>query len=167
MPGVCLCCSARQAHRGATLAGTLLCSSVHQVFDGPSSLLFSCRCWLVWDREATVMVPPPKHDSAVSPCFHGCPALLHRPFPSQSPPSPPLYPSLCSQQQPLPWDQSTIPTLCVPLRGMYGYNKDCLILIPFRLPQISCFTLSLKCFSSDSDNCPYLGIRLLLQVPTC
>lgn len=33
---------------------------------------------------------------------------------------------------------------------MYGCGKDCLILTPFRLPQISCFTLSLKCFSSDS-----------------
>ena len=33
---------------------------------------------------------------------------------------------------------------------MYGYSKDCLILIPFRLPQISCFTLSLKCFSSET-----------------
>ena len=46
---------------------------------------------------------------------------------------------------------------------MYGCSKDCLILIPFRLPQISCFTLSLKCFSSDSDNCPNVGIRPLLQ----
>ena len=36
---------------------------------------------------------------------------------------------------------------------MCGCGKDCLILIPFRLPQISCFTLSLKCFSSDSDSC--------------
>ena len=41
-------------------------------------------------------------------------------------------------------------------------GKDSLILIPFRLPQISCFTLSLKCFSSDSDNCPDVGIRSLL-----
>ena len=48
---------------------------------------------------------------------------------------------------------------------MYGWDKDCLILIPFRLPQISCFTLSLKCFSSDSDNCPNVGIRPLLQFP--
>ena len=47
---------------------------------------------------------------------------------------------------------------------MYGC-KDCLMLIPFRLPQISCFTLSLKCFSSDSDNCPDVGIRPLLQFP--
>ena len=35
----------------------------------------------------------------------------------------------------------------------------------FRLPQISCFTLSLKCFSSDSDNCPDMEIGPLLQVP--
>ena len=48
---------------------------------------------------------------------------------------------------------------------MYGFGKDCLILIPFRLLQISCFTLRLKCFSSDSDNCPTVGIRPLLQFP--
>ena len=48
---------------------------------------------------------------------------------------------------------------------MYGYGKDCLILIPFRLPQISCFTLSLKCFSSASDSFPDVGIGPLLQFP--
>ena len=47
---------------------------------------------------------------------------------------------------------------------MYGCGNY-LILIPFRLPQISCFTLSLKCFSSDSDNCPNVGIGPLLQFP--
>ena len=36
-----------------------------------------------------------------------------------------------------------------PVQGMYGSNKGCLMLIPFRPPQISCFTLSLKFFSSD------------------
>ena len=46
---------------------------------------------------------------------------------------------------------------------MYGCGKGCLILIPFKLPQISFFTLSLKCFSSDSDNCPDVGIGPLLQ----
>ena len=35
----------------------------------------------------------------------------------------------------------------------------------FRLPQVSCFTLSLKYFSSDSDNCPNVGIGHLLQFP--
>ena len=53
----------------------------------------------------------------------------------------------------------------IPIRGIYGFIKDCLILIPFRLPQIICFTLSLKCFSSDSDNCPNVGLRPLLQFP--
>ena len=112
----------------------------------------------------------PTRDSAVLPCFHGCPAFLHRHFPPRSPPSHPLDPSLHSQQQPSPWDCSSFQSLRLPgdlhpVRGMYGCSKDCLILIPFRLPQISCFTLSLKCFSSDSDNCPDVGIGPLLQFP--
>ena len=49
--------------------------------------------------------------------------------------------------------------------GVYGCGKDCLILILFRLPQISCFTLSLKCFSCDSDSCPSVGSGPLLQFP--
>ena len=49
------------------------------------------------ERKAMVMAPSPTCDSAVSPCFHGCPALLHRQFLPQSPPSPPLDPSLRSQ----------------------------------------------------------------------
>ena len=48
---------------------------------------------------------------------------------------------------------------------VWGCSKDCLILVPFRLQPISCFTLSLKCFSSDSDSCPNVGIRPLLQFP--
>ena len=58
-------------------------------------------CWHV-GREAMVMVPPPTHDSAVLPCFHGCPSFLHRHFQPQSPPSHPLNPSLCSQNSPRP-----------------------------------------------------------------
>ena len=41
----------------------------------------------------------------------------------------------------------------------------CVILIPFRKSQISCFTLSLKCFSSVLNNCPDVGIGPLLQFP--
>ena len=52
----------------------------------------------------------------------------------------------------------------IPVQSMYGCGKDCLILIPFRLPQMSCFTLSLKYFS-DSGNCPTVGIGPLLQFP--
>ena len=55
--------------------------------------------------------------------------------------------------------------MCVPAWGVYSCDKDCLILIPFRLPQISCFTLSLKCFSSDSDNCPKVVTGPLFQFP--
>ena len=65
---------------------------------------------------------------------------------------------------------STVPKLqlqpfrgSMSLSGTYGCSKDCLILIPFRLPQISYFIPSLKCFSSDSDNCPHVGIRPLVQ----
>ena len=54
---------------------------------------------------------------------------------------------------------------CVPVLGTYGCCKDFLNLISFRLSLISCFILSLKCFSSDSDNCPDVGIRPLLQFP--
>jgi len=78
-----------------------------------------------------------------------------------SSPSPGIAPqSLNSSSQPL-----HLLGTCIPVWGMYGCGKDCLILIPFRLPQISCFTLGLKCFSFDSDNCPDVGIRLLLQFP--
>ena len=53
--------------------------------------------------------------------------------------------------------------MCIPIWGMYGCGKNCLILFPFRLSHISCF--SLKCFSSESDNCPNVGTGPLLQFP--
>ena len=127
------------------------------------------------EREAMVMAPPPKHDSAVLPCFHGCLASLHRHFPPQSPPSHPLDPSLHCQQQPSPWDCPTIPKLqllaTAPSRRPMFLPDICMaaartVWFSFSLlPQISCYILSLKCFSSDSDNCPAVGIRLLLQFP--
>ena len=51
----------------------------------------------------------------------------------------------------------------VPVQSMYGCSKDCLILILFRLPQVNCFTFSLKCLLFDSNNCPSLGTGPLLQ----
>ena len=62
-------------------------------------------------------------------------------------------------------NRCTFQATCGPVWGMYGCSKGCLSLIPFRLPQISCFTLSLKCFSSNSDNCSDVGIGPLLQFP--
>ena len=78
-----------------------------------------------------------------------------------SSPCPGIAPqSLNSSSQPL-----HLPGDLIPFRNMYGCSKDCLTLLPFRLPQISCFPLRLKCFSSDSDSCPDMGIRPLLQFP--
>ena len=53
----------------------------------------------------------------------------------------------------------------LPCLGYAWLRQGLSILIPFKLPQISCFTLSLKCSSSDSDNCPDVGIGPLLQFP--
>ena len=127
-----------------------------------------------------VMAPLPTRDSAVSPYFHGCLAFLRMHFPPQSPPSHPLDPirlstvnsspspgtapqSLNSSTQPLPLPGDHVPEQC-----MYDcdYGKNCLILITFRLPQMSCFTLSLRCFFSDSDSCPDVGMEPLLQSPS-
>ena len=68
----------------------------------------------------------------------------------RSPPSHPFNPSLCSQQQPMPWDCSTIPNSSYQPLRLPGDQHSCpryvrlwqgLILILFRLPQISCFTV--------------------------
>ena len=104
----------------STLGGVLVCRSVRQAFDGPDSIvqLPMLACGV---SEAMVMAPPPTCDSAVSLCFHGCLAFLHRHLPPQSPPSHVLYPSLHSQQQPSPWDWSTVPKFqplaAAPCRG--------------------------------------------------
>ena len=195
MLGVAICCSVLQAHKGAPLTGVLLCRSVHQALKGapwmgwysvaqcirplmgPPLYCSAAQCWCV-EREAMMMAPLPTCDSAVPPCFHGCQAFLHMHFPLRSTPSHPLYLSFHSQQQPLHWDFSTIPKLQhpaaalpgdrVPEQCMYDCDcgKNCLILITFRLTQISCFTLSLKYFSSYSDNCPAMGIGPRFSSPT-
>ena len=123
------------------------------------------------EREAMAMAPPPTHDSAVSPCFHGFPPQA---FPSTvsslpSPRSVSLQSTAALALRLLHNPQTPSPSLCtfwgtsIPGQGIYGCGKDCLILIPLRLPQINCFTLGFKCFSSDSDNFPNVGIGPLLQ----
>ena len=131
-----------------------------------------------------VIAPLPTCDSAVSPCFHAGGSSGHQEsrlpcFPPQAFPTmissliSPLSVSLQSTaaltlgllhnpQTPAP-SHCTFQGIYVPVQGMYGCSKDFLILIPFRLPQISCF--SLKCFSSDLDNCPDVGIGPLPQFP--
>ena len=103
------------------------------------------------------------------------PGFLPQGFPTKSPPSHPLCQPLHSLKQLSPWiapqSLNSSSSCCpfqgtsIPVRGKYGCGKDCLILILFRLPQISCLTPSLKCLFSDSDNCPDVGIRPLLQFP--
>ena len=122
-----------------------------------------------------MVMAPLTLDSAVLPCFHDCPASLHRHFPPvsslTSPPSVSPQSTAALTLGSLHNPQTPASSHCaflgthVPVWGIYGCGKDCLILIPFGLPQVSCFTLSLKYFSSGSDNCPVVGIRPLLQFP--
>ena len=126
-------------------------------------------------REAMVMAPPRRHDSAV---FHASMAVQlsstgishHSLLPHilsvhlsavNSSPCPRVAPqSLNSSSPPLP-----LPGHLHPCLEYVWLQQDYLILIPFRLPQISCFTFSLKCFSSGSDKWPDVGLGPLLQFP--
>ena len=131
----------------------------------------------IWGERARVTAPPPMCDSAVSPCFHGCPAFFHRHFPPESPPSHPLNLSLHSQQQPLPFDCSTIPKLqlpaAAPSRGPVSLSGVCMavartvILITVSLPQISCFTLSLQVYPLTQIIAPMWGSDPCFRSPTC
>ena len=118
----------------------------------------------VWgQRETIVMVPLPTCDSAVSPCFHGCPAFLHRYFPPQSPPLPPLNPfsAVNSSSHPgiVPQSlKSSSQLLCLP-----GDLCPCPGYVWLWQGLSDSHSISLKCASSDSDNCPSEGIRPLLQ----
>ena len=129
MPGVLLCCSVRQAHRGVPLGGVLLCRSVHQALKGAPWV--GSYSVVQYNRH---LMGQPLYCSAADAGSVGrerlwrwlhplrmtqqyrlaSMAFLHRHFPPQSPPSGPLGPSLCSQQQLSPWDCSTIPMLQLP-----------------------------------------------------
>ena len=171
-----LCCSVCQAHKGAPLTGVLLWCSVRKALKGlpwlgSFSVVWASGVWWVSLSVVQLLVQEcgergfrdgatPTHDSGVSACLHGCLIFLQRHFPPQSPSSCPLGPTPHSQQQTSPWDCSTIPTLQLPVAMPSGKHASlsgvpmavtrivCVILIPFGLSQISCFTLSLNCFSS-------------------
>ena len=131
------------------------------------------------EKETMVRAPPTMIDPVGSPCFHGawCSSTSisnpisfltsHQSVSLQSIAALPLG-LLHNLQNP---DPNCCPFYgtCVPVWGVYDCGKDCLILIPFRLPQISCFTLSLNCFSSDSDSCLAVGIGSdpCFSSPTC
>ena len=111
------------------------------------------------------MAPSPMRDSAESPCFHGCLDFLHRHFPPQSPPSHPLNSTLCSQQQPLPWDCFTIPKLQLPAtapsREPESLSEVCTALARSDSHSIQAATDQL--FHSQ----PYMFLLRLRQLPRC
>ena len=130
---------------------------------------------LCGEREAMVVAPPPVHDSAVLRCFHGFPpqafpttmSLLTCPQ-SISPQSTAALTLglLHNPQTPAP-NHCTFQGTQVPVWGLYGCSKDCLILILFRLPQISSFTLSLKCSSLTQTVAPVWELDPCFSSPTC
>ena len=91
----------------------LLCSSVHQAFDGPTSLLSSYDAG-VWGKIGNGDDSTHYVWLSTIILLQGCLAFLHWHFLPRSPPSHSLNLSLHSQQQPSPWDCSTIPKLQLP-----------------------------------------------------
>ena len=150
MPGVLLCCSVHHAHRGAPLAGVLLCKLAHQSLKehpgwGPT-LHFSASdiCWgslsivqlpmlVCGEREAMGMAPAPVSDSAVLPCsmaaqlsstgisYHSL--LPHIPSIHLCTVNSSPHPGIASQSlYPAP-SHCTFQGTCVPVRGMYGWAR--------------------------------------------
>ena len=123
------------------------------------------------EREAMVMAPTLTHDSAVSPYIHGSPAFLHWHFPSQSSPSHPLNPSLCSQQQPSPWDHSTLPKLQLPAAAHLSLSGVCMaaartVSFPFHLGcHRSAISLSALNISPLTQTIAPCGDRTSASVP--
>ena len=159
--------------------GVLLCSSVHQEFDKAAFLLFSCLCWHVGEERPWRWLQPlhmtqqyrlasmAARLSSTGISHHNLLAHIPLIFLSAVNSSPPLG-LVHNPQTPAP-SCRTFQEIYVPVCGMYGWGKDYLILIPFSLPQIICFSLSLKYFSSDSDNCPEVMWRSdpCFSSPTC
>ena len=111
-----------------------------------------------------VIAPPTMHYSAVSPCFQGCPAFLHRHFLSRSLPSPPLHPSLCSQQQPSSWDLFMLPKLpaAVPSRASSSLSGVCMA-----VARTVWFSFHLGCHSQLFHSQPSVFLLWLRQLPWC
>ena len=121
------------------------------------------------------MAPPLMCDSATSPRFHGCLAFLHRHFPRDRLPHIPSIHLAAVNNSPRPGiAPQSLNSSCLLLslledqRSCLGYVRLLQGLSDSHSIQAATgqlFTLSLKCFSSDSDSCPALVIGPLLQFP--
>ena len=161
------------------MGGVLLCSSLCQALDQPASLLFSCWYWpvgresLCWWLHPLPVTQQYHHHLASMVSWLSSPGISHHKLLPHMPlihlstvNSTPHHgiapPSLNFSSQLL----CLLGNLYPCLGGMYGCSKDCLIFIPFKVPQISCFTLSLKCFLSDSV-APFRELDPCFSCPTC
>ena len=97
--------------------------------------------------------------------FRGGLAFLHRHFLSQSPPSHPLNLSLSSQQQPSPWDFSTIPRLQLPATApssrLASLSGECVA-----AARTVWFSFHLGCHRS-AVSLSALNVSPLTQFPRC
>ena len=126
----------------------------------------------VWGERLWWWLHPLTHDSAVFPSFHGCLAFLHRRFPPQSPPS---HPPLLSQQQPLPWDSSTIPKLQLPAttpsRGTATLSGVCMAVARTVSLSLGCHrsAVSLSALNAPLTQtiAPMWGLDPCFSSPTC
>ena len=141
------------------------------MFDGPASLLFSCQCWHVgrgrlWRWLHPLRVTQQYHLASMAAQFSSIGTSHHNLLPHapsirlstvNSSPCPGMAPqSLNSSSQLL-----CLPGDLHPCPGYVGLGQGLSDSHCIRLPQISCFTFSLKCFCSDSDNCPDVRNRPL------
>ena len=157
---ILLFCSAHQAPNGAPWLAFTLLFSCACVTKRPTSLLFCCQCQCLGRGRL--------------PSWLNSIALLSW-LPGSSPQA--FLTTISSFTSPWTTLCAMIPILqllgVVLFRGpaslsglgMTAARIVCVILTPVRLPQVICFTLSFKCFSSVPNNCPTVGIRPLLQFP--
>ena len=91
--------------------------------------------------------------------------ISYRHLPPQSPPSHPHDPSLCSQQQPLPWDCSTVPKhqlpTIVPCRGPASLSRVCMV-----VARTVWFSFHLG-FHRSAVSLSVLNVSPLTQLPQC
>ena len=151
-----------------TLGGLLLCSSSGTWWASLSIvqlLLLACG-----EGEARVMAP------CVMTQQYRLASMVAWHFPPQSPPSHPLDPSLSSQQQPSPWNCSTIPKLQLPAmapsKGLISLSGVCMAVARtvWFLFHSGCHksTISLSALNVSpltQTGGPDVGIRPLLQFP--